>query len=178
MNPVRLVASEFHVIFLDLMHDIAYGRGDERHASFFGLYLLSAHLLVLDQHGIVYQPVQESLRVLYSALPEAGAGWNDTGKTQTLMRAVKMTAESLPQVNLDFFEDQRNWHLNLKAQGGTGGARDPARLLLQYRQSSKDALDTLKFAIDGSSQHSNHHSSTAASLGKAAYHPVARRAYI
>ncbi|GAA5889995.1 hypothetical protein JCM6882_009192 [Rhodosporidiobolus microsporus] len=178
LNPVPLGAEELHLILLNLMHDIAYERGETRHCAFFGLYLFHLHLGDLRRHSLAPEPLHHALRSLYLNLPNDGQdGLNGSGLTKTFFRAVEMTARALPQINPDLLEDQRNWHLNRRAQGGTGGCRDVEVLLQQYRGFFEASLRLLRVAIDGPKTHPAEFPSTALSLSKSAYHPVARRTF-
>ncbi|GAA5827508.1 hypothetical protein JCM11251_003840 [Rhodosporidiobolus azoricus] len=152
IDNVRLFASELHVILLDLMDDIAYSGREQRRVAFLGLYLLLLH-----DHCAPRRYLHQSLRSLYLALPVDGAGPNNCGKTRTM---------------------QRDWHLSLKVQSGSGGVRDPEHLLREYEETFEDALEILDKGIEGPHEWPDSFPSTAASLGKSAYHPVARLALL
>ncbi|GAA5889991.1 hypothetical protein JCM6882_009191 [Rhodosporidiobolus microsporus] len=180
-SPVTLATPELHLLFFGFVHDIAYSRGRQtaREVAFFSLYLLSAHLLILQHHNpATFEPLHLKLRSLYVTLPPDGAGENDSGMSQALFKAVLGSARGLPHIVGDFYENQRNWHLNLKAQKGTGGVRDPQKLLQQYEQFFTGALRWLQLAVEGPAKHPNDFPSTAHSLSRSApYHPLARRAF-
>ncbi|GAA5889977.1 hypothetical protein JCM6882_009188 [Rhodosporidiobolus microsporus] len=170
-NPIDFFVPEPHLFLLDFMDGIAFGRGNHRHVAFFCLYLLGSHRIDLATHGPFRAPLRHAMRSLYLSLRTGGG----EGMHRDAFRAIWQTSSAMPQVTTRFFEKQVEWHLALPVQSGTGGERTPGRLLRQYQQFYDEGVSILKVAIEGREKHPD--LLPYASLGKAAYQPLARRAF-
>ncbi|GAA5889981.1 hypothetical protein JCM6882_009189 [Rhodosporidiobolus microsporus] len=176
MNPVPLVITELHLLLLDFLHDTVYGQGETRSVAFFALYLLGTHVQVLQQRNHLPEPLHHALRSLFLRLPPNGSeGVKGNTWTRNLMRALLMSGAAMPHATPRVFERQVQWHLSLPVQEGSGGERHPARLKAEYHRVYDAAVHSLRLATEGPEKHPSEFSSSALSLGKRAYQPVARR---